>query len=164
MQQSAEHQLIDLAERVRQAEARYNEVSAEVLEMKELFKQTTAYKESFKHQYLMDVSAVPGYDAVFGPILHILNEVRTDKEIILRRFNDWVTGRLRIKGLRVQVVKGRKDIDLKGTVFWYGDSQWGTRVGIKTGEVGPDGKDVVHWNYTRNCDPYLTKDQYDSLF
>ena len=85
--------------------------------------------------YITHMSYVPGYDAVFRPI------------------NDLI----------VQVVKGRKDIGIRGEVFWYRDSSWGPRIGIKTDAIGDDGKNVVYWNYTRNCDLFLTKEQMEAF-
>lgn len=158
-----ELKLINLREAAEAQHARFKEVQLELDQLKNELQTTATYKEYAAHHYVFDVSMVPGFSAILAPLIDIVAEVRTDATITERRHKCWINGVLRIKGVKVQVIKGKKDIGLEGTVFWYGDSQWGTRIGIKTGATGPDGKDVVHWNYSRNCDVFLTKEQYDSI-
>lgn len=163
MSEPGKPQLINLRELAEELRERHVKIEHEFDDMRMMFMRSDAYREATKHMYFTSMSHVPGYSAVFGPINDLIAEARTDAEMVKRRLDNWICGRIRPKGVMVRIIKGRKDVGIEGTVFWYGDSQWGTRIGIKAGEVGPDGKDVVHWNYTRNCDLLLTKEQYDSL-
>lgn len=163
MEEPGKPELTNLRLMVEELQTRYNEAEDEFKDMKIMFQQTDAYKEAYKHHYCMLLSDVPGYSAVFGNINALIADLKLQADIRKRRLDDWITGRIRNKGFRVRVIKGKKDIGLEGTVFWYGDSQWGTRIGIKTGEVGPDNREVVYWNYTRNCDLLLTKEQLTAI-
>jgi hypothetical protein len=54
------------------------------------------------------------------------------------------------KGCRCKVVKGRKvPVGLRGTVFWMGDGQYGTRVGLK------DDAGTVYWTAASNVERLL---------
>lgn len=163
MQQSAEHQLIDLAGRVERLKEQLNEARVELDELTARFLATETYKLAQAEYPGRSVREVPGYAAVVGPLAKSVHALRLEWSAWQAKLDEWSTGRLRVKGVKVSVVKGRRDVGLRGEVFWYGDSQWGTRVGIKTGEVGPDGKDVVHWNYVTNCNPLFTQEQWEAI-
>lgn len=163
MSQSGKPELINLRLLAEELRERYVNVEHEFDDMRALFMQSDAYKEASQHMYITHMSYVPGYDAVFRPINDLIASARDDSERVKRKLDNWICGRVRPKGLIVQVVKGRKDIGIRGSVFWYGDSSWGTRIGIKTDAIGDDGKNVVYWNYTRNCDLFLTKEQMEAF-
>ena len=56
------------------------------------------------------------------------------------------------KGDEVVVVKGRKvPVGVVGRVFWFGDSEWGTKLGIETA------KGETHWTYLANVEKLLVQ-------